>query len=160
MSELNTMRLKPLLSHFSWIYIICNIVIATTGYLLDEYTNREIPRITNALVPFSVSIYGTSQLFVKTYLRTISPDERTELAKKSTLVVLIINSILALTLLVVGLSMGIISPQMINEFIVDNPIMIGMMGLIILLLLIFNYIFAWLLYRPLIETILKQTKQV
>ena len=104
-----------------------------------------------------VGIYGTAQRFVKTYARQITSVERVELAKKSTLIILAINIILALIALVALLLSGGLQTDTLYALLMRNPVMIGITGLIILVLLLISYATAWLLYPTAINTFLKNS---
>ena len=147
------MHLKPLLYRFAWVYILTSVILSSVGYLLDEYADREIPSTVSAFTPFLVAIYSTAQLFVQTYAREITSDERIELAKKSTLVLLLINLVFALIALIAFIYSGELQIETIR-----NPIMIGIAGLIIIFLLLVSYGLSWLFYPQAIRSLLKNIK--
>ena len=157
-THIDDMRLKPLMYRFAWIYTLCCIVLAILSYLLDEYADREIPSIVAGITPLVVAIYGTAQLFAQTYARPITPYERIELAKKSTLVVLAINFVLALIALAALLLSGELQIDTIYSLLMRNPVMIGIAGLIILVLLLMSYTVAWMLYPTATSAFLKNSK--
>ena len=156
-THIDDMRLKPLLYRFTWTYTLCCLILAIVSYLLDEYADREIPGVVAGITPLMVGIYGTAQRFVKTYARQITSVERVELAKKSTLIILAINIILALIALVALLLSGGLQTDTLHALLMRNPVMIGITGLIILVLLLISYATAWLLYPTAINTFLKNS---
>ena len=147
------MHLKPLLYRFAWVYTLTSVILSAVGYLLDEYADREIPSAVSAFTPFFVAIYSTAQLFVQTYAREITSGERIELAKKSTLVVLLINLVFAFITLIAFIYSGKLQMEAIRD-----PIMIGIAGLIIILFLLMSYGLSWLFYPQAIRSLLKNIK--
>ena len=157
-THIDDMRLKPLIYRFAWIYTLCCILLAILSYLLDEYADREMPSVVAGITPLIVAIYGTAQLFGQTYARPITPYERIELAKKSTLVIFAINLILALMALAALLLSGELQIDTIHALLMRNPVMIGIAGFIILVLLLMSYTVAWMLYPTATSAFLKNSK--
>ena len=152
-TPINEMDLKPLLYRFAWVYTLTSVILSAVGYLLDEYADREIPSAVSAFTPFLVALYSTAQLFVQTYAREITSDERIELAKKTTLVVLLINLVFAVIALIAFIYSGELQTETIRD-----PIMMGIAGLIIILFLLMSYGLSWLIYPRAIRSLLKSVK--
>lgn len=154
MAKSNGSELKLIIKRFTWVFLASTFLLGLFVILLESFAGISVPATATTFLPTITSIYGASQLFVKTFRRESTPSENAHLAKMSTFNSAIVFLVL---LFLVLLMMRAGGGEEANEVLalLANPIALTMMLVALSFLFVLIYFLSRFFYRISIRNLIK-----